>query len=81
VCKRLCIEAFRRDHPDVTAVHIGNGRVSDTCGALAADVVFAKDSLADELASREVPFEPFTTLRDVIPALQRLFVDPGNGKV
>jgi alpha-galactosidase len=81
VCKRLCIEAFRGDHPDVTAVHIGNGRVSDTCGALAADVVFAKDSLADELASREVPFEPFTTLRDVIPALQRLFVDPENGKV
>jgi 2-hydroxy-3-keto-5-methylthiopentenyl-1-phosphate phosphatase len=46
---------------------------------MAADVVFAKDSLADELVGREVPFEPFTTLRDVIPTLQRLLVDPGNG--
>jgi alpha-galactosidase len=75
VCKRLCIEAFRRDHPAVTAVHIGNGRVSDTCGAMAADVVFAKDSLADELARREVCFESFTTLRDVIPTLERLLVE------
>jgi len=79
VCKRLCIEAFRHGHPAATVVHIGNGRVSDTCGAMAADVVFAKDSLADELVGREVPFEPFTTLRDVIPTLQRLLVDPGNG--
>jgi alpha-galactosidase len=79
VCKRLCIDAFRRDHPAVTAVHIGNGRVSDTCGAMAADVVFAKDSLADELVSREVPFEPFTSLRDVIPTLERLLADPRRG--
>ena len=35
-----------RHHPGAATVHIGNGRVSDPCGALAADVVFAKDSLA-----------------------------------
>jgi 2,3-diketo-5-methylthio-1-phosphopentane phosphatase len=78
VCKRRCIEAFRRDHPDVTAVHIGNGWVSDTCGALAADVVFAKDSLADELVRRGVPFEPFTTLHDVIPGLEPLLRGSGD---
>jgi alpha-galactosidase len=81
VCKRLCIEAFRREHPDVTAVHIGNGRVSDTCGSLAADAVFAKDSLAEELERRGVPFEPFTTLRDVLPSLERLLRESRDGGV
>jgi alpha-galactosidase len=71
-CKAGVIEAFRREHPAATLVHVGNGRVSDTCGALAADVAFAKDSLAVELARRGAPFTPFATLRDVIPALDRL---------
>jgi alpha-galactosidase len=68
-CKGGIIEAFRREHPAATLVHVGNGRVSDTCGALAADVAFAKDSLAVELARRGAPFSPFATLHDVIPAL------------
>ena len=74
-CKRGRIDAFRADHPGATMVHIGNGRVSDTCGALAADVAFAKDSLALELQKRGVAFEPFETLRDVIPRLQRILDD------
>ncbi len=53
-------------------VHIGNGRVSDLCGALAADVVFAKDTLAEELAGRGIRFEDFSTLHDVIAGLERL---------
>jgi len=71
-CKRGIIEAFRASRPGVTLVHVGNGAVSDLCGALAADVCFAKDSLADEMQSRGVGFERFETLHDVIPALQRL---------
>jgi len=71
-CKRGRIEAFRRHAPEATTVHIGNGRVSDLCGALAADVAFAKDSLATELARRGKAFEPFETLHDVIPRLERL---------
>ena len=71
-CKRGRIEAFRRHAPDATLVHIGNGRVSDLCGALAADVAFAKDSLATELLRRGVAFERFETLLDVIPHLERL---------
>ncbi len=70
-CKRGRIDAFRSEHPGVKTVHIGNGRVSDTCGALAADVAFAKDSLAVELKARGVAFEPFTTLEDVVPRLER----------
>ena len=74
-CKRGRIEAFRSDHPGATLVHIGNGRVSDLCGALAADVAFAKDSLAVALADRGVAFEPFETLGDVIPHLERLLAE------
>ncbi len=71
-CKRARIEAFRKSAPGATLVHIGNGRVSDLCGALAADVAFAKDSLATELERRGLAFERFETLHDVIPTLERL---------
>ena len=70
-CKRGRIEAFRREHPAAKLAHIGNGRVSDLCGALAADVAFAKGSLAEELTRRSAAFESFETLRDVIPPLER----------
>jgi 2-hydroxy-3-keto-5-methylthiopentenyl-1-phosphate phosphatase len=71
-CKGGFIREFRSAHPGAVLVHIGNGRVSDTCGALAADVAFAKDSLAEELARRGVAFRPFATLHDVIPGLEAL---------
>jgi len=74
-CKRSMIEAFAVRHPEATTVHIGNGRVSDLCGALAADVGFAKGSLAVELQGRGEAFEPFETLRDVVPVLERLLSD------
>jgi len=74
-CKRGRIEAFRADHPGATLVHIGNGRVSDLCGALAADFVFAKDSLAVALGERGIPYQPFETLLDVIPQLARLLAE------
>jgi 2,3-diketo-5-methylthio-1-phosphopentane phosphatase len=75
VCKLRCIEAFRAGHPEARIIHIGNGRVSDTCGALAADFVFAKDSLALELRDRGVPYQPFETLHDVVPVLARLLAE------
>jgi 2,3-diketo-5-methylthio-1-phosphopentane phosphatase len=71
-CKRGRLDAFRKTAPRATLVHIGNGRVSDLCGALAADLAFAKDSLATELERRGVAFERFDTLFDVIPRLERL---------
>jgi alpha-galactosidase len=72
LCKRGRIRAFRVQHPGACVVHVGNGRVSDLCGALAADVVFAKDTLAEELVAQGVAFEPFATLRDVVAGLERL---------
>ncbi|HEX2485877.1 MAG TPA: HAD-IB family phosphatase, partial [Myxococcota bacterium] len=72
VCKRSRIAAFRAAHPAARIVHVGDGRVSDLCAALAADVVFAKHTLAEELASRGLPFEPFADLRDVVDGLERL---------
>ena len=40
--------------------------------SLAADLVFAKGTLAAELAERGVHYESFSTLRDVIPRLEKL---------
>jgi len=71
VCKRARIEAFRREHPGTLVVHVGNGRVSDLCGARAADVTFAKDSLATALDEEGARYEPFTTLLDVVRWLER----------
>jgi alpha-galactosidase len=72
VCKRARIRAFRAAHPGTVVVHVGNGRVSDLCAALAADVVFAKDTLADELRERGLGFEPFGDLREVLAGCERL---------
>ena len=69
VCKRQALLTLRAASPRTHLVHIGNGRVSDTCGALAADTAFAKDSLAEELAKRDVPFVRFATLHDVVREL------------
>jgi len=69
VCKRARIEQFRARHPGVPVVHVGNGRVSDLCASEAADRVFAKDTLAEELATRGIAFDPFETLHDVTAAL------------
>jgi 2,3-diketo-5-methylthio-1-phosphopentane phosphatase len=68
-CKRGRIEAYRAQHPGITIVHVGNGRVSDLCGALAADVAFAKGSLADVLERRGEPYQRFDTLHDVVASL------------
>lgn len=70
VCKRARIAAYLRANPGVQTVHVGNGRVSDLCAALCVDHPFAKDTLAEELSQRGVPFEPFETLRDVVAVLE-----------
>jgi alpha-galactosidase len=71
-CKRGIIESYRARCPETVTVHIGNGRVSDTCGAMAAHHAFAKDSLAPELERRGVAYAPFETLHDVIAGLEAL---------
>ena len=64
-CKRAIIEAFRRNHPGAYCVHIGDGRVSDLCGAEAADLVFAKGTLGEALRTRGIQYQPFEDLHSV----------------
>ncbi len=71
-CKRGRIERFRQERPGHFVVHIGNGRVSDLCGAMTADLVFAKDTLAPALEERGVAHMAFETLDDVTTALEPL---------
>lgn len=54
-----------------TIVYAGDGR-SDLDAALVSDVVFAKDSLAQELAARSVPFLPFATLDPMLAYLESM---------
>ena len=70
-CKWSWIQAYRAENPGVVCVHIGNGQVSDLCGALAADVAFAKDTLAPALAARGESYEDFNSLSDVVATLER----------
>jgi len=69
-CKRALISAYRAANPGAWCVHIGNGRVSDQCGALESDLAFAKDTLVDALRERGHAFVPFETLDDVRRALE-----------
>ena len=55
---------------DEEFVYVGDG-FSDRCVALAASRVFARDGLAEYLAAREVPFEPFEDFHDIAGALAR----------
>lgn len=70
-CKRGLIASYREDHPGAFCVHIGNGRVSDLCGALEADLAFAKDTLAPALDQLGRAYIPFDTLHDVLAVLSR----------
>jgi len=77
-CKRGRIRRFRALHPATLVAHVGNGRVSDLCGAIEADLAFAKGTLADALRERGAAFEPFTTLHDVVEGLERVLADGGG---
>jgi len=62
-CKRggLAVEPY---------LYVGDG-YSDRCAALAAERVFARDSLASYLHARGARYEPFETLADVATLLRR----------
>jgi 2-hydroxy-3-keto-5-methylthiopentenyl-1-phosphate phosphatase len=67
VCGDLC---KRRSLPPGPVAYAGDG-YSDRCAALAADLVFARDGLADWLAGEGVPFEPLDGLYELATALRR----------
>ena len=64
-CKGVRVRASARR----PRLFVGDG-LSDVCGALAADVVFAKDSLAAELDRRRVAFNRYASLAEVLAYLQ-----------
>jgi len=70
-CKRGLIASYRDETPGAFCVHIGNGRVSDLCGAIEADLAFAKDTLAPALDELDHPYVAFDTLHDVLAVLAR----------
>ena len=55
-----------------TIIFAGDGH-SDLDAALAADVVFAKSTLAKELGARGTTFHPFETLEPVLELLETQF--------
>lgn len=71
-CKRNIIRTQRKQRPGAFCVHVGNGRVSDLCGAIEADLAFGKDTLAVALREQKQSFEPFESLRDVAERLDAL---------
>jgi 2-hydroxy-3-keto-5-methylthiopentenyl-1-phosphate phosphatase len=67
VCGDLC---KRRSLPPGPIAYAGDG-YSDRCAALTADLIFARDGLADWLAGQGVAFEPFDDLYELAAALRR----------
>jgi len=51
-------------------IYFGDG-YTDRCAARSADVVFAKDYLAQFLSRQEIPFIPFKNYQDALPKLKR----------
>lgn len=66
-CGDLC---KRRSLPAGRVIYAGDG-YSDRCAALAAERVFARDSLAEWLAEHGRPFEPLTDFRELSARLER----------
>ena len=67
VCGDLC---KRRSLPARPLAYAGDG-YSDRCAALEADLVFARDGLAEWLAAEGVSFVPFESLHDIAAELGR----------
>ena len=66
-CAHCKAEHFKR-FPERSKIFVGDG-LSDICPALAADIVFAKDSLAAYLVARGTPFTEFGSLDGVADVL------------
>ena len=68
---RRCGEPCKRGQPRRRRryVYVGDG-YSDRCAALAADRIFARDSLATHLDHLGVPYERFYDLHDVAALLR-----------
>jgi 2-hydroxy-3-keto-5-methylthiopentenyl-1-phosphate phosphatase len=60
-------------------IYIGDG-ISDHCAAEVADLVFARNGLADHLAQRGLPFEPFEDFHEVLRAFRERAARPQGSR-
>jgi len=74
VCKCSVAGAWSSE-PQPLTIYIGDGR-SDFCVAGRADILFAKDALAQYATARAQPFIPFETFDDVTRALAQILDAP-----
>ncbi len=81
-----CKSVHYARYPGHRTIYVGDGR-SDLCAAQRADLVFAKDRLAEGLRERHKAYRPFRDLGEVAQALRGGFeesaqdvADAGNGR-
>ena len=73
-CKTAHLRRLREGK--LRVIYLGDG-YSDQCPAREADVVFAKDDLAEIMQREHRPYHPFSRLADVVTALRaRTGTDP-----
>jgi 2-hydroxy-3-keto-5-methylthiopentenyl-1-phosphate phosphatase len=69
-CDRPCKRAPLRERwRGETLVYLGDG-ISDRCTCLLADVIFARDGLAEHLSATGVAYTPFEDFHDVVRRLE-----------
>ena len=66
-CKRHDLARYRGSEP---VVYIGDG-ISDRCVSRTADLIFARDGLAQDLGEEGIPFQPFDDFYDVRRFIER----------
>ena len=67
-CKTHHLIEAKKD--ENTVVYVGNGN-TDRCPAEQADIIFAKDQLADYLTQQQIPYHRFTTFSEIKSELQK----------
>lgn len=77
-CKRQHVEQMVK--PGQRSVYLGDG-FSDCCGAQAADIIFAKDRLANWCKTEGREFHAFEDFTDVLRVLRELHSPSAGGRV
>jgi len=73
-CKRECIETIRKDSGK-KIIFIGDG-ITDRCAIENADIVYAKDSLAERCDEQGIAYTPYNNFADVMNHLAQMATMP-----
>ena len=63
-CKRDVMKKIRRERPNRTIVFVGDG-LTDRCAMEGADVLYAKNSLAEYCGKRDLPYVLYANFADI----------------